>query len=65
MTFVPSRIPAIMVRDRTTGDVVALVRNGSLDLSQFGAPDKLDLLISDGVKSTRATVDPISGAIRR
>ena len=65
MTFAPSRVPAVMVRDRTTGEVVAIVRNGSLDLSQFGALDKLELLISDGVKSTRATVDPISGAIRQ
>jgi hypothetical protein len=65
MTFAPSRVPAVMVRDRTTGEVIALARNGSLDLSQFGAPEKLDLLISDGVKSTRATVDPISGALRK
>ncbi len=65
MTWSPSRVPAIMVRDRRTGDVLALARNGSLDLSQFGAPDRLDLLISDGVKSAKATIDPFTGAIRQ
>ncbi len=65
MTWAPSRVPAIMVRDRRTGDVLALVRNGSLDLSQFGAPDRLDLLISDGVKSAKATINPLTGALRQ
>ena len=65
MTWAPSRVPAIMVRDRRTGDVLALVRNGSLDLSQFGAPENLDLLISDGVKSAKATINPLTGAIRQ
>ncbi len=65
MTWAPSRVPAIMVRDRRTGDVLALVRNGSLDLSQFGAPERLDLLISDGVKSAKATINPLTGAIRQ
>ncbi len=64
MHWSPSRVPAIMVRERSTGEVLAFVRNGSLDLSQFGAPDRVELLISDGVKSSRAFIDPISGAIR-
>ncbi len=65
MTWSPSRVPAIMVRDRRNGDVLAIVRNGTLDLSQFGAPDRLELLLSDGVKSAKATVDPLTGAIRQ
>ncbi len=65
MVWSPARIPAIMVRDRRTGDVLAIVRNGELDLSQFGAPDRLELLMSDGVKSARATIDPFTGAIRQ
>ena len=65
MSWSPSRVPAIMVRDRRTGDVLSILRNGSFDLSQFGAADRLDLLISDGVKSAKATIDPLTGAIRQ
>jgi uncharacterized protein YjdB len=65
MSWSPSRVPAIMVRDRRTGDVLAILRNGAFDLSPFGAPDRLELLMSDGVKSAKATIDPITGAIRQ
>ena len=59
-----TRVPAVMVRDRRSGEVVALVRSGTLDLSQFGGPDRVELHLSDGVKSTRVGVDPATGAIR-
>ena len=63
-TWSATQLPAVMVRDRVTGEVLALLRNGTTELSQFGAPDRLELLMSDGIKSTRATLDPITGAIR-
>lgn len=61
----PSAVPAMMVRDRTTGEVLAFARNGTLDLSQFGADDRVDLLVSDGVKSARVQVNATTGVRRR
>jgi hypothetical protein len=63
-TWSPSRVPAVMVRDRVNGEVLAILRTGTADLSQFGAPDRVELLLSDGVKSARVSLDPITGAIR-
>ena len=63
-SWTPSRLPAVMVRDRVSGEVLAILRNGTAELSQLGAPDRLELLLSDGVKSSRAILDPITGAIR-
>ncbi len=57
--------PAVMVRDRSTGDVIALVRNGTLNLSQFGSLEQLDLHVSDGTKSARLVIDAATGALRR
>ena len=65
ITWSPSRLPAVMVRDRISGEVLAIMRNGTLELSQFGDPDRVELLLSDGVKSSRVAIDPITGAIRR
>jgi hypothetical protein len=65
LTWSPAVSPAVMVRDRVTGEVIALVRAGTLDLSQFGALDRLDLHVSDGTKSTRLTIDAATGALRR
>ncbi|MEQ1691932.1 MAG: hypothetical protein ABMA00_11640 [Gemmatimonas sp.] len=42
------RKSAVMVRDRVSGDVLAILRRGTADLSQFGAPDRVELLLSDG-----------------
>ena len=39
----------VMVRDRPTGRIVALVRNGSADVVTGG--DDLELVFSDGVRS--------------
>ncbi|MBL0171955.1 MAG: Ig-like domain-containing protein [Gemmatimonadaceae bacterium] len=65
MTWAPSEVPLVIVRDRVNGEVLAMLRNGTAELSQFGPADRVELLLSDGVKSTRATVDPITGAIRK
>ena len=46
------------------GEVLAILRNGSADLAQFGAADRVELLLSDGVKSSRVRLDPVTGAIR-
>jgi len=65
MTWSSTRVPAVMIRDQNTGEVVGLLRNGAVDLSQFGSPERLELLLSDGVKSVRALINPITGAIRQ
>ncbi len=65
MTWSSSRLPAVMIRDQTTGEVLGLLRNGAADLSQFGSPERLELLLSDGVKSARVFINPITGAIRQ
>jgi hypothetical protein len=54
-----------MVRDRATGEVLGFARSGTLDLSQFGADDRVELLVSDGVKSARVQVNAATGARRR
>ena len=46
--------PMVMVRDRPTGRIVALVRNGSADLIAGG--DDLELVFSDGVRSAERRV---------
>lgn len=61
----PSEVPAMMVRDRTTGEVLGFARSGTLDLSQFGTDDRVELLVSDGVKSARVQVNAATGARRR
>lgn len=65
LTWSPAVSPAVMVRDRTTGEVIALGRTGTLDLSQFGAIERLDLHVSDGTKSARLVIDATTGALRR
>ncbi len=65
MTWSSVRVPAVMIRDQNTGEVLGLLRNGAVDLSQFGSLERLELLLSDGVKSTRALINPITGAIRQ
>lgn len=46
--------PMVMVRDRTTGQVVALVRHGHADIVVGGGD--LELLFSDGVRSAARAV---------
>ena len=58
-------VPAVMIRDRQSGEVLAILREGGTSLSQFGALDRLELLVSDGVKSELARIEPGTGAIRR
>lgn len=65
LVWSPTITQAVMVRDRLSGDVLALVRDGSLDLSQFGAPERLDIHISDGTGSVKLIVDPFTGALRK
>ncbi|MCC6242926.1 MAG: Ig-like domain-containing protein [Gemmatimonadaceae bacterium] len=65
MTWSSAHVPAVMVRDRTTGEVLAILRNGAVDLSQFGARREVDVLVSNGVGSTRVIVEPSTGAIRQ
>ncbi|HEY0930140.1 MAG TPA: Ig-like domain-containing protein [Gemmatimonas sp.] len=65
LTWSPAVSPAVMVRNRATGEVVALARTGTLDLTQFGSLAGLDLHVSDGTKSTRLVIDAATGALRR
>ncbi len=58
-------VPAVMVRDASSGEVLAVLRRGGMELSQFGALDGLELLVSDGVKSARLRVEPATGALRK
>lgn len=60
-----STYPLVLVRDRVTGDVLAMARNGTLDLSAFGRADRLQVLMSDGVGSVTYTIDPVTGALRQ
>jgi hypothetical protein len=46
--------PMVMVRDRATGSIVALVRNGGADVVAGG--DDLELVFSDGVRSAERMV---------
>jgi hypothetical protein len=55
----------LLIRDRDTGVTLAVARSGSIDLSFFGAPDKLDILASDGVASVRYRVDAAAGVLVR
>jgi uncharacterized protein YjdB len=57
--------PMVMVRDRDTGITLAVARNGSLDLSLLGPVDRLEVLASDGVVSTRYRVDAAAGGLKR
>jgi hypothetical protein len=59
-----TRVPAVLVRDRTTGEVLGLFRSGEAELSQFGALDRLELLLSHGTGSERVRVDAATGAVR-
>jgi uncharacterized protein YjdB len=60
-----TQVPAVMVRDRTTGTVLAILREGATSLTDLGAPGDLELLVSDGVKSERLRIDPADGSLRR
>ena len=65
MTWSSVQHPAVMVRDRATGEVLALLRNGSTDLAQFGARREIDVLLSHGIGSTSVIINPSTGAIRQ
>ena len=64
-TWSPARVPAVLVRDPSSGEVLAIARRGSLNLSQFGNAAQLELHLSSGVRSERVTVETATGAIRR
>jgi hypothetical protein len=57
--------PMVLLRDPRTGEVLAVGRTGTLDLSSVGGVNDVELLVTDGVTSIRQTVNPVSGAIRR
>jgi uncharacterized protein YjdB len=59
-----ARVPAVLVRDRTTGEVLGLLRRGEAELSGFGAVDRLELLLSYGTGSERVRVDARTGGLR-
>jgi uncharacterized protein YjdB len=63
-TWSPARVPSVLVRDRLSGEVLAIVRDGSIDLSQFGDVGRLELHLSNGVRSERTRIDRVTGAIR-
>ena len=44
------RYPAVLVRNRTTGQIIGIARSGALDL-RAGAEAELEVEISDGVRS--------------
>jgi len=60
-----SEVPAVMVRSRTTGEILAIARRGSLDLAPLGDASTLDVLVSTGVGSVPLQVDLARGALRR
>jgi uncharacterized protein YjdB len=55
LSWSPATVPGIMVRHRATGQIVAIARNGTLNLAQFGRPDELEVYQSNGVTSTTRT----------
>lgn len=63
LAWSPARVPSLMVRDRVTGTVLGLSHSGELELSQFGAADRLELLASDGTRSTTVRYDAAAGRI--
>jgi hypothetical protein len=44
----------VMVRDASTGEVLSLARGGKVQLP--AAADEVDLVMSDGVRSSTATL---------
>jgi hypothetical protein len=46
--------PMVMVRDPSTGEVLSLARGGKVQLP--AAADEVDLVMSDGVRSSTATL---------
>lgn len=65
VTFTPAEVPALMVRDRITGTVLAIARQGALDLSALGSLDRLDLIASDGTRSAKVRYDAGTGRLRK
>jgi uncharacterized protein YjdB len=65
MAWSPASVPAVMVRERATGTVLALSRSGEIDLSQFGALDRLEVLASNGTRSTTLRYDARTGSMRQ
>jgi uncharacterized protein YjdB len=57
--------PMLMIRDRESGVTLGVARTGAIDLSLFGAPEKLDILASDGVTSVRYRIDAAAGVLVR
>jgi hypothetical protein len=52
----PSSHPMAMVRDRTTGRIMGLLRGGDASIPTGGRPqDSFDVILSDGVRSSVAT----------
>lgn len=63
-TWAPASVPAVLVRDPLSGEVLAIAREGRLDLSQFGRLARVEMLLSSGVRSERLTIETATGAIR-
>jgi uncharacterized protein YjdB len=55
----------VLVRNPSTGEVLAVSRSGALDLAGLAGVPEVELLISDGVASVRQRVNVATGAIIR
>jgi hypothetical protein len=64
-TWSPASVPAVLVRDLVSGEVLAIARAGRLDLSQFSRMARLEMHLSSGVRSERVEVETATGVIRR
>lgn len=60
-----AEVPAVMVRSRTSGEILAIARRGALDLEPLGDPNALEVLVSTGVRSVPLQVDLARGALRQ
>lgn len=55
LSWAGERFPALMIRDPQTGEVLAFARDGELTLPTDR--DRLEVTVSDGVRSARGLVD--------
>ena len=63
-TWTPANVPAVLVRDPASGEVLAIARRGELDVSQFARFSTLELHLSSGVRSEKLVMETATGAIR-
>lgn len=57
--------PVTFVRDRRSRQIVAISRDGALDLPANMALDHVELLVSNGVTSTPYRIDPLTRQLRK